>query len=218
MIKQITVAICLIMSWVTNPIQAETVKISDDLTIHYETAGSGPIVILFVPGWAMSTKVFEHQLSASKDSTDYTFVTYDPRGQGQSSKTPDGHFYQQHGRDLNDLINALNLNNIVLAGWSFGGLEVLSYINQFGTDRLKGVGLIDAAPKSRGADNTKEWVWYRYDDSDGFEGFFYQWDHCCTGMIYYRVSQSGCSPINQKQISPGRHRLQKKQTLQQWLC
>ena len=82
------------------PVQAKNVKVSDQLTIHYETAGSGPTTILFVPGWAMSTKVFEHQLAAFKDSKDYTFVTYDPRGQGQSSKTQQGHYYQQHGMSI----------------------------------------------------------------------------------------------------------------------
>jgi len=145
------------------------VKLSDDLTIHYEKAGTGEKTILFAPGWAMSTRCFEKQLEAFEGSSEYTFITYDPRGQGLSSKTEDGHFYQQHGRDLNQFIEALDLKNIVLGGWSFGGNEVLSYINQFGADRLIGFILIDAAPKSTGVDNTREWVWYSYDDADGTE-------------------------------------------------
>src|SRR6056297_1968976 len=145
---------------------AEEVDLSEDLTIHYETAGMGDTTILFVPGWAMSTEVFEKQLTAFERSSDYTFVDLDPRGQGDSSKTDGGHFYQQHGRDLNAFIEALELDNIVLGGWSFGGNAVLSYVDQFGTDRLKGFVMIDAAPKSTGADNTTEWVWYSHDDSD----------------------------------------------------
>lgn len=159
---------------------AEEVDLSKELTIHYETAGTGDTTILFVPGWAMSTRVFEKQLAAFEGSTDYTFVTLDPRGQGDSSKTVGGHFYQQHGRDLNAFIEALKLDNIVLGGWSFGGNAVLSYVDQFGTDRLKGFVMIDAAPKSTGADNTTEWVWYSHDDSDGFEAFF------TMGPLLYR--------------------------------
>ena len=167
-----TAALGLALALMAGAAQAETVKLSDELTIYYEKAGNGPTTILFVPGWAMSTEVFEHQLAAFENSKEFTFVTYDPRGQGRSSKTEHGHFYQQHGRDLNDLIKALKLDNIVLAGWSYGGLEALAYVNEFGTERLKGFVLIDATPKSRGADNTKEWVWYSYEDKDGFEAFF----------------------------------------------
>jgi pimeloyl-ACP methyl ester carboxylesterase len=156
------------------------VVISDDLTLRYESAGSGDTTILFVPGWAMSAEVFERQLEAFDGSTEYRFVTFDPRAQGESSQTQDGHFYQQHGRDLNDFIEALDLENIVLGGWSFGGNAALAYVDQFGTDRLSGFVMIDAAPKARGADNTTEWVWYRYDDSDGFEAFF------TMGPLLYR--------------------------------
>ncbi|SEP03559.1 Pimeloyl-ACP methyl ester carboxylesterase [Salinihabitans flavidus] len=159
---------------------AEEVELSEDLTIHYETAGTGDTTILFVPGWAMSTEVFEKQLETFEGSTDYTFVTFDPRGQGESSKTAGGHFYQQHGRDLNAFIEALELDTIVLGGWSFGGNAVLSYVDQFGTERLKGFVMIDAAPKSTGADNTTEWVWYSHDDADGFEAFF------TMGPLLYR--------------------------------
>lgn len=152
--------------------RADYVKVSDDLTIHYEQAGSGSLTILFVPGWTMSTKVFSKQLDFFEGSMEYRFITYDPRGQGLSSKTEGGHFYQQHGRDLNAFINALDLKNIVLGGWSFGGNEALAYVNQYGTSALKGLVMIDAAPKSTGTDNAKEWVWFRHDDADGFERFF----------------------------------------------
>lgn len=150
---------------------AEYVKVSDDLTIYYEQSGNGETTILFVPGWTMNTESFSKQLAAFEDSNKYRFITYDPRGQGLSSKTEGGHYYQQHGRDLNAFINALGLKNIVLGGWSFGGNEVLAYVNQFGSDALKGFVMIDAAPKGTGNDNASEWVWYRHDDSDQLESF-----------------------------------------------
>lgn len=159
---------------------AETVELSENLTIHYETASEGDTTVLVVPGWAMSTEVFEKQLAAFEGSTEYTFVTYDPRAQGKSSQTADGHFYQQHGRDLNAFIEALELENIVLGGWSFGGNAALAYVDQFGTDKLSGFMMIDAAPRSRGPDNTTDWVWYSYDDADGFEAFF------TMGPLLYR--------------------------------
>ncbi len=59
---------------------SQMVRVSDDLTLHYEEAGTGNRVILFVPGWTMSTAVFSEQLSFFADSAEYRFLTYDPRG------------------------------------------------------------------------------------------------------------------------------------------
>ena len=95
---------------------AETVQVSDDLTLHYEVAGSGDKTILFVPGWGMSSAVFKKQLEEFEDSDEYQVISYDPRGQGQSTKTEGGHFYDQRGADLHGFIEALNLNNITLVG------------------------------------------------------------------------------------------------------
>ena len=43
--------------------RTDFVKVSDDLTIHYLTAGAGNQVILLVPGWTMTSRVFERQLN-----------------------------------------------------------------------------------------------------------------------------------------------------------
>ncbi|MDI5929694.1 alpha/beta hydrolase [Rhizobium leguminosarum] len=105
---------------------AAEVEVSDDLTIHYELAGSGPTTILLVPGWTMSSEVFEKQLDHFKQSQEYRVIPIDPRGQGQSTKTAEGNFYEQHGRDLAAVVSKLDLRDIVLVGWSSGGQDVLS--------------------------------------------------------------------------------------------
>lgn len=151
---------------------ADMIKVSDELTIHYEEAGSGDTVILFVPGWTMTTRSFEKQLAHFEGSTDYRFVTFDPRSHGQSTQTDGGHHYAQHGADLGAFIEALDLDNIVLGGWSYGTLDALAYVDQFGSDRLSGFVMIDGAPRGKGHDTEKEWVFYSYEDPDGFEQFF----------------------------------------------
>ena len=151
--------------------QAEYLKLSSDLTIHYEKSGSGDITIIFIPGWTMSTDVFVHQLNHFEGSTKFTALTYDPRGQGRSSKTVEGHTYQQHGRDLATFIEKLRLQNIILAGWSYGVQEALAYVNQFGSEKLKGMVIIDSGPDVTGASHD-EWVWYLNDDSDGYSRWF----------------------------------------------
>lgn len=90
-------------------VYAESVKVSGDLTLYYEQAGTGPTTILFIPGWTMSTKVFERQMEHFRASSRFRVITYDPRGQGRSSKALGGHTYQQHGRDLAAFIDRLAL-------------------------------------------------------------------------------------------------------------
>lgn len=155
-----------------SPAKAEYAKLSDELTFHYEQVGQGPQTILFIPGWTMSTKVFERQFKHFEGSSRFRAIAYDPRGQGLSSKTLDGHTYQQHGRDLAAFIEKLRLKDVVLAGWSNGVLEMMAYVNQFGTANLKALVVIDGTPRALGKDNTKEWVWVTQDDKDKFRENF----------------------------------------------
>lgn len=151
---------------------AQSVEVSEDLNIHYEISGAGDNVVLFVPGWTMSSAVFSEQLSFFENSTRYRFMTYDPRSHGLSTKSASGHFYEQHGRDLHNLIEALGLDQIVLGGWSAACLTILSYVNQYGAGRLSGLIMIDGAPRWKGPDNISDWINYRYDDADGSEERF----------------------------------------------
>ncbi len=151
---------------------AQFFQVDIDLSLHYEQAGRGDITVLLVPGWTMSTRVFERQLEYFRQSDQIRFVTYDPRAHGLSSKTAGGHHYEQQGRDLHAFIEGLQLDNIVLGGWSFGCLETLAYINQFGAGRLSGFLMLDGPPRACGADNVNEWITYRHDDADGSQAFY----------------------------------------------
>lgn len=166
----VLVAWILTSSWAVF-VRAEYVQLTSDLTIHYETAGHGDIAVVFIPGWTMTTEVFVHQLKHFEGSERFRAIAYDPRGQGYSSKTVEGHTYQQHGRDLAALLEALELDQVILAGWSYGVTEQLAYLNQFGTDKIVGMIMIDTGPDVSGA-SYDEWVWYLSDDSDGYSRWF----------------------------------------------
>lgn len=164
-------ALALALS-VAAPAHAEYAKISDDLSLHYEKSGHGPVPIVFVPGWTMSSEVFKKQFEHFADSDKFTFYSFDPRGQGLSSHTEGGHFYEQRGRDLKGFLDVLGLKKVVLAGWSYGALDVSSYLHQSGIENLSAFILIDGTPRPVGDDNTREWVWYNRTDSDQFREFF----------------------------------------------
>ncbi len=135
------------------------ITIDRELTIHCELSGGGPRAVIFIPGWAMSGAVFGRQLDHFAASAEFTAIAYDPRGQGRSSKPLDGHHYAQRGRDLASLIAELRLDEVVLAGWSYGVLDMLAYVREFGTTRISAAVVIDGAPRGLGADPAKDWVW-----------------------------------------------------------
>lgn len=147
-------------------------QVDSELSLYYEESGEGDTTLLMVPGWTMTTQVFNHQYRYFADSKEIRFVSFDPRSHGRSHNTEGGHFYEQHGRDLQSLIEGLELKNIVLCGWSFGTLAVLSYVNQYSAAQLSGLIMLDGPPRATGEDNQTDWVTYRMDDSDQQQAFY----------------------------------------------
>ena len=115
-------------------------KTSDGVRIHYLEAGSGrPIV--FIPGWTMPAWIWQKQID--EFSKKYYVIAVDPRSQGESDKPPYGHLLETRARDYKELVDSLGLKQPVLVGWSMGCGELMKYVEQFGTDNLSGLVLVD---------------------------------------------------------------------------
>jgi microsomal epoxide hydrolase len=115
-------------------------KTSDDISIHYLEAGSGrPIV--FIPGWTMPAWIWQKQID--EFSKKYYVIAVDPRSQGESDKPPNGHLPETRARDYKELVDRLGLKRPVLVGWSMGCGELIKYAEQFGTDNIGGLVLVD---------------------------------------------------------------------------
>jgi pimeloyl-ACP methyl ester carboxylesterase len=76
----------------------------------------------------------------------YRVITYDRRGFGQSSQPWQGYDYDTLAADLAALVDHLDLQNMVLIGFSMGGGEVLRYVRHFGHDRVSKIVLASAVP------------------------------------------------------------------------
>ncbi len=148
------------------------IELANGLHVHYQEAGKGSKSILFVPGWTMTSDVFCRQLEFFADSTDYRFITFDPRSHGQTTKTTVGNHYEQHGADLAEFIAALGLEQVVLCGWSFGTLATLAYVKQFGSAKLSGFIMLDGPPQASSENPEQDWATYSYADTDGSQEFF----------------------------------------------
>jgi microsomal epoxide hydrolase len=112
----------------------------DGVSLHYLESGNGP-AILFVPGWTMPAEIWEPQIRYF--AREYRVVAMDPRSQGESAQTTEGHYPARRARDIREVVDQLKLAPVVLVGWSLGVGEVLVYVDQFGTATLRAVVLVD---------------------------------------------------------------------------
>jgi non-heme chloroperoxidase len=116
------------------------VKTSDGIRIHYLEAGSGRAIV-FIPGWTMPAWIWQKQID--EFSKRYHVIAVDPRSQGESDKPTYGHLPETRSRDYKELVEKLGLKQPVLVGWSMACGELIKYAEQFGTDNIGGLVLVD---------------------------------------------------------------------------
>jgi pimeloyl-ACP methyl ester carboxylesterase len=124
----------------------------DNAKLYYEVRGTGKPVV-FIHGWSCSTETFAPIVEELKGK--YKCISYDHRGHGASSLPVGGFTITQLGKDLKELIDYLDINDVVLVGHSMGAATIYSYISQFGCERLSKAILIDMSPKLLNDDNWK---------------------------------------------------------------
>ncbi len=120
--------------------KSEFFKTSDGVRIHYVEAGSGRAIV-FIPGWTMPAWIWQKQID--EFSKKYHVIAVDPRSQGESDKPPSGHLPETRSRDYKELVDHLGLKQPVLVGWSMACGELVKYAEQFGTDNVGGLVLVD---------------------------------------------------------------------------
>jgi non-heme chloroperoxidase len=120
------------------------VTTTDGTEIHYKDWGSGPPVVLS-HGWPLQADSWEAQMLFLA-SHGYRCVAHDRRGHGRSSQPWDGNEMDTYADDLATVIDALDLRDATLIGFSTGGGEVARYVGRHGTGRVAGVVLVSAVP------------------------------------------------------------------------
>lgn len=124
-------------------VESKYVKVAPNVEIHYLEKGEGSPMVL-IPGLTFAGEIFKGQIEHF--SKEYRVIAIDPRGQGLSTKTVHGNDYMTHGKDVAALVETLGLEDVVLVGWSTGNLDVWSYIQQFGSEKVKAAVTIDMSP------------------------------------------------------------------------
>ncbi|WP_018908516.1 alpha/beta fold hydrolase [Salinispora arenicola] len=107
---------------------------STTIDLYYEDHGQGQPVVL-IHGYPLDGHSWEKQ-SAALLAAGYRVITYDRRGFGQSSQATVGYDYDTFAADLNTVLEALDLTNVVLVGFSMGTGEVARYLSRYGSARV----------------------------------------------------------------------------------
>ncbi|MYM69258.1 alpha/beta fold hydrolase [Pseudoduganella sp. FT55W] len=125
---------------------SSTITTRDGVQIYYKDWGprTGQPVILS-HGWPLSSDSWE-SAAFFLANNGFRVITHDRRGHGRSSQPWEGNDMDHYADDLAQVIEALDLNNIILAGFSTGGGEVARYVGRHGTKRIAKLGLISAVP------------------------------------------------------------------------
>ncbi|WOI57270.1 alpha/beta hydrolase [Palleronia sp. LCG004] len=118
------------------------VQTSDKTDLYVKDWGNGRPVVL-IHGWPLNADSWEHQALALLEAG-YRVVSYDRRGFGRSGQPTGGYDYDTMADDLASIMNALDLRDATIVGFSMGGGEVARYIGRHGTQRLRSAALISS--------------------------------------------------------------------------
>ncbi|MEG6574392.1 alpha/beta hydrolase [Caldibacillus debilis] len=130
------------------------VEVDPGVELFVQDVGKGDPIV-FIPGFTFTTEVFSKQVEHFSKTN--RVIVIDPRSHGRSTVTVHGNDYVTHGTDLGKVLRELDVENAVLAGWSFGCLTVWEYVKQFGFERIRSLVLIDMSPKSLSV-NDGDWT------------------------------------------------------------
>ncbi len=101
-------------SWVSG-----TVRSADGVLISYQTAGEGPVSLVFVHGWTCDRSYWRGQLEFFAQN--HRVVALDLAGHGESGLNRDDWTLPAFGQDVVAVMDSLELKRVVLIGHSMGG-------------------------------------------------------------------------------------------------
>ncbi|MGF1626086.1 MAG: alpha/beta fold hydrolase [Alphaproteobacteria bacterium] len=130
------------------------ITVASGVEIHVVEEGEGRPLVL-VPGWTFSAEVFAAQVEAL--SADWRVLAIDPRSHGRSTVTVVGNDYVTHAEDLLAVFTALEVQDPVLVGWSFGCLTTWGFVRQNGPEAVAGHVCIDLSPLTL-SDDPEDWT------------------------------------------------------------
>jgi pimeloyl-ACP methyl ester carboxylesterase len=102
----------------------KTITAEDGLNLVCEVRGKGDTALIFLHGWCGDRAYWKNQLNVF--APDYTVVTLDQAGHGESGKNRKDWSVSGLGGDVEAVVKALGLKRVILVGHSMGGPVALA--------------------------------------------------------------------------------------------
>jgi aminoacrylate hydrolase len=96
---------------------------SDGVELYYRIDGEGPPLLMLSGIWS-DTTTWNAQVRAFAEH--YTCIRLDHRGIGQSEKWGGKYSYEQHARDVKELLDQLGYKNVPILGVCHGGMAAVT--------------------------------------------------------------------------------------------
>ena len=121
-----------------------TFTTSDGVELCYHDSGGDGFPLILLHGWSQTQAMFKYQYEAF--AARHRVITIDQRGHGTSAKPHHGYRIARLAQDLAEFADHLRLGSFDLLGWSMGASVAWSFIDHFGTSRIRSLVLVDQAP------------------------------------------------------------------------
>jgi pimeloyl-ACP methyl ester carboxylesterase len=115
---------------------------TNGIRLHYLEHGSGEPTLILTHGLTANAHSFDGLIEAGL-ATGMRVLSVDLRGRGESDKPESGYTMADHAADLIGLMDALELDSVILGGHSFGGL-LTYYLAANHPNRVESCVAIDA--------------------------------------------------------------------------
>jgi len=113
---------------------------SDGVKISFDKQGEGEPTLVFVHGWSNNRSIWDAQVSHF--SKTYKVITVDLPGFGESGNNRQTWTMASFGEDVATVINKLDLDQVVLVGFSMGAPVVIETAKRV-PDHITGLVLVD---------------------------------------------------------------------------
>ena len=122
----------------------ERLTLRDGTVMAYRDVGQGPALLL-VHGWAASGEFFD--AIADRLSDEFRVLVPDLRGHGLTPTGPGPTSITDLADDMHEFLVALDLQRVVMLGWSMGATVMWSMIERHGHGRLACMVIEDMSPR-----------------------------------------------------------------------
>jgi len=129
-------------------VETRTLAVADGVEIAYDVRGAGSTTLVFVHCWACDREFWREQLDAFAGS--HRVVSLDLPGHGASTADRESWSIPGLGEDVGALVEALDLQRVVLVGHSMGGPVSLAAAARL-AGRVVGVVCVDTVHDADGS-------------------------------------------------------------------